>query len=364
MALREVFQGKTVLVTGHTGFKGSWLSLWLNSLGANVHGYALGPPSTPSHFVELAGNDFVSSTIADITDRERFVSYVVDLQPDFIFHLAAQPIVKLSHDDPMMTWQTNLMGTVHLLEALRVLEKRCNVVFITSDKAYDNVEWVWGYRENDSLGGPDPYSASKGAAEIAIKSYFRSYFDKPNCSIRLASARAGNVIGGGDWADSRIVPDCMRAWATGEKVTLRNPQSTRPWQHVLEPLSGYIALAMDLAASERLSGEAFNFGPAMQHSCTVEELVQRMSVHWDMVRWTSIEMQAQFYESKLLKLNSDKAAFYLKWEATLGLADTIKMTVDWYRRFYEGTASAQSISRGQIDEFCEVAAKKGLEWSS
>ena len=289
---------------------------------------------------------------------------MVDLEPDFIFHLAAQPIVSRSHVNPVMTWQTNLMGTVHLLEALRELKGRCNAVFITSDKAYDNVEWVWGYRENDPLGGPDPYSASKGAAEIAIRSYFRSYFEAPDCKIRLASARAGNVIGGGDWAEARIVPDCMRAWAVKEKVTLRNPHSTRPWQHVLEPLSGYVALAMDLALSNRLTGEAFNFGPATQHSCTVEELVQRMSVHWDKVRWNSIEAPSQFYESKLLQLNSDKAAFFLNWEATLGLEDTIQMTVDWYRRYYETSANARSISHEQIEKFCAAAREKGLEWSA
>ena len=230
--LRKYFQDKTVIITGHTGFKGAWLTAWLKQLGANVVGIALEPLTYPSHFVVAELADGITDLRIDVRDRLPIEEAIVSTQPDFVFHLAAQAIVRRSYDDPIETWQTNVLGTLHLLEALRKLDKPCVAVIITSDKCYDNVEWVWGYRETDAIGGPDPYSASKGAAEIAIRSHIKSYFPKSTSKVRIASARAGNVIGGGDWSADRIVPDCVKAWSAGNVVELRNPHSTRPWQHV------------------------------------------------------------------------------------------------------------------------------------
>ena len=227
------FNNKTVIVTGHTGFKGAWLTAWLKNLGARVVGIACDPPTVPSHFAAALIAEGITDLRIDIRDQAVLEEAIVASQPDFVFHLAAQALVRRSYEDPMETWQTNVMGTLHVLEALRKLKKPCSVVIITSDKCYDNVEWVWGYRETDALGGPDPYSASKGAAELAIKSYIKSYFPKETSLVRIVSARAGNVIGGGDWAEHRIVPDCVKAWSVNRLVELRNPHSTRPWQHVL-----------------------------------------------------------------------------------------------------------------------------------
>ena len=229
----DKFANKTVLITGHTGFKGAWLAAWLKQLGANVIGIALDPPTVPSHFGAENLAHGITDLRIDIRDRDAVEDAIVTAQPDFVFHLAAQALVRRSYDDPIETWQTNVMGTLHVLEALRKLGKPCAAVIITSDKCYDNLEWVWGYRETDAMGGPDPYSASKGAAELAIRSHIKSYFPKATSKVRIASARAGNVIGGGDWAADRIVPDCVKAWATDNVVLLRNPHSTRPWQHVL-----------------------------------------------------------------------------------------------------------------------------------
>src|SRR3989338_3064309 len=300
------FIGRTVLITGHTGFKGAWLTAWLKQLGAKVVGIALDPPTDPSHFAVAHLADGMTDLRIDIRGRAALEDAIVSAQPDFVFHLAAQALVRRSYDDPVETWQTNVLGTLHVLEALRKLDNPCAAVIITRDKCYDNVEWVWGYRETDPLGGPDPYSASKGAAELAIRSYLRSFFPRDG-AVRLGIGRAGNVIGGGDWAEDRIVPDCMRAWANGEIVALRNPMATRPWQHVLEPLSGYLNLAMNLHKSSALHGEPFNFGPPAQQNHSVGELVKEMENHWDQVRWEDVSAQyGGPYESGLLKLNCDK----------------------------------------------------------
>ena len=272
----ELFHNRTVLVTGHTGFKGSWLSAWLQHLGANVTGVALNPPSKPSHFEAAALEELVDDKQIDIREQEALQSIVLDTQPDFVFHLAAQSLVRLSYVNPLETYQTNVFGTLNLLEALRSLEKPCVAVLITSDKCYDNVEWIWGYRETDRLGGLDPYSASKGATELMISSHVRSFFPFDS-SVRIGIGRAGNVVGGGDWADNRIVPDCMRAWSRGENVTLRNPRSTRPWQHVLEPLSGYLTLASALYENPQLHGEPFNFGPPADRSKSAKKRSQKAS---------------------------------------------------------------------------------------
>ena len=239
----NIFRGKKIIVTGNTGFKGSWLSLWLYSLGAKVTGISKDIPSNPSLFEELDLAKKTEHHFENICDALKMKEIFTAVQPDFVFHLAAQPIVSVSYDDPLETFRTNTIGTANILEALRFVSSPCSAVIITSDKCYDNVEWIWGYREQDALGGKDPYSASKGAAELVIKTYFHSYFKKADSKIKLASIRAGNVIGGGDWALNRIVPDCFRSWNDGKPVKIRNPESTRPWQHVLEPLSGYLRAA-------------------------------------------------------------------------------------------------------------------------
>ena len=252
----NVFCGARVLITGHTGFKGSWLSQWLKYLGAEVSGIALDPPSHPSHFetIDLAGQ--IEDHRLDIRDRNRLIERVQEIQPDFVFHLAAQALVRSSYENPLYTMESNTMGSANILEALRELKKPVVAVMITSDKAYENSEWVWGYRETDRLGGKDPYSASKGMAELLIRSYIESFFNAKDSNVTVGITRAGNVIGGGDWALNRIVPDCMTAWSNGEIVNIRSPHATRPWQHVLEPLSGYLVLASNLAESRTRHGQA------------------------------------------------------------------------------------------------------------
>ncbi|MBE0613500.1 MAG: CDP-glucose 4,6-dehydratase [Burkholderiales bacterium] len=364
MTIQSAFHGKTVLITGHTGFKGAWLTAWLKQLGANVVGIALDPPTNPSHF-EVAGlADGMTDLRIDIRDRVAVEDAIVSAQPDFVLHLAAQALVRRSYDDPVETWQTNVLGTLHVLEALRKLHKPCAAVIITSDKCYDNVEWVWGYRETDTMGGPDPYSASKGAAELVIRSHIKSYFPKATSKVRIASARAGNVMGGGDWAADRIVPDCVKAWSAGSAVELRNPHSTRPWQHVLEPLSGYLSLALALSKKPELHGEPFNFGPPAQQNHSVLELVQQMALHWDQVRWQDVSRSvAGPYESGLLKLNCDKALHHLRWHAVMGFKDTVRMTADWYRAYYQQPAQIAATTRSQIEAYTAIAEQQGLAWT-
>ena len=353
MSFQSIYSGKSILITGHTGFKGSWLATWLGTLGAKVIGVALEPPSQPSHFevAELSG--FLENHVLDIRNGDALKELVSQTQPAFVFHLAAQALVRQSYDDPVATYQTNSMGTLNLLEALRPLKKKCTAVLITSDKCYDNVECVWGYRETDSLGGPDPYSASKGVAELVIRSHVKSFFPKDGF-VRIAVGRAGNVIGGGDWASDRIVPDCVRSWAKGETVQLRNPQATRPWQHVLEPLSGYLTLASQLSKNPDLHGEAFNFGPPAHQNHTVLELVQMMSGHWDQVRWEDIfacGIEEQLHESGLLKLNCDKAIHHLRWQAILSFQETVRLTTEWYRSYYENPSTIREVTLTQIREY-------------
>ena len=287
----------------------------------------------------------------DIRNQVALEEAIVSAQPDFVFHLAAQALVRSSYEDPVATYLTNAIGTLNLLEALRPLEKKCTAVLITSDKCYNNVEWVWGYRESDALGGPDPYSASKGAAELMIRSHVKSFFpiDGP---VRIAIGRAGNVIGGGDWAQDRIIPDCVRSWAKNEKVQLRNPQATRPWQHVLEPLSGYLTLAIELRQREELHGEPFNFGPPAHQNRTVLELVQSMSRYWEKVRWEDYHGDEKLpYESGLLKLNCDKALQQLDWRAILSFQETVRMTSEWYCSYYENPSTIRDLTLSHIREY-------------
>lgn len=360
----NTFKNKTVLVTGHTGFKGAWLTAWLKQLGASVVGIAFDPPTIPSHFASAKIAAGMTDLRIDIREKASLEEAIVAADPDFVFHLAAQALVRRSYEDPVETWQTNVLGTLHVLEALRKLEKQCAAVMITSDKCYDNVEWVWGYRETDAMGGPDPYSASKGAAELAIRSHIKSYFPQATSKVRIASARAGNVIGGGDWAQHRIVPDCVKSWSSNELVELRNPYSTRPWQHVLEPLSGYLLLATALLQCPELHGQPFNFGPKAQQNHSVLALVQQMGMHWEQVRWKDVsDVSAGPYESGLLKLNCDKALHYLKWHAVMGFEDTVRMTAEWYRAFYQDPERIAEMTNLQIAGYTAIARQHGLEWA-
>ena len=364
MSNLSIFKDSRVLITGHTGFKGAWLSLWLNQLGAEMHGVSLDPPSEPSHFVAADLASQVHDHRIDIRDSASLNDLVKKVQPDFVFHLAAQALVRPAYLNPSDTWQTNAMGTINVLESLRGLKKPCVAVLITSDKCYDNVEWIWGYRETDALGGPDPYSASKGAAELAIRSYVRSFFPNDGL-VRIGVGRAGNVIGGGDWAEDRIVPDCMRAWSRGETVQLRNPLATRPWQHVLEPLSGYLNLAIALKDDSSLHGEPFNFGPPAKQNHTVGELVSAMGYHWNQVRWEDVsDNHGGPYESGLLKLNCDKALHHLGWHAAWGFEDTLRETALWYKRYYESPSeSIMNFSLDQIASYVDAAYSQGISWA-
>ncbi len=359
----DLYKGKTVLVTGHTGFKGSWLASWLKILGANVFGIALDPLTEPSHYASIKLSNEINDLRIDIRDKDALETAILSIKPDFIFHLAAQALIKKSYENPLETWHTNLMGTLNILETLRRLDKSCAVVLVTSDKCYENVEWVWGYRETDAMGGVDPYSASKGAAELAIHSHIRSFFPKTTSKVRIASARAGNVIGGGDWSDNRIVPDCVKSWAIGDKVKLRNPNSTRPWQHVLEPLRGYILLAYNLYESDRLHEESFNFGPSSYSNFSVLNLAEEMAKHWDKVAWVDeSHLNKNQYEAGMLKLNCDKALHYLKWHSVLSFSETVKITTEWYKAYYLNPEDIYKVTQAQISQYMEIAKEKKLKF--
>jgi CDP-glucose 4,6-dehydratase len=349
----KIFNNKTVLITGHTGFKGSWLSLLMINFGAKVVGISSDIPTTPSNFNISNISPHIDDLRIDIRDTVAINKAIKNIQPDFVFHLAAQALVLSSYKSPLETISINAIGTASILDALRCLDKKVSVVMVTSDKAYDNVEWVWGYRETDKLGGRDPYSASKGMAELAIRSYIDSYFSEPGSNVSIGIARAGNVIGGGDWAIDRIVPDCMRSWSNGETVNIRSPESTRPWQHVLEPLSGYLTLSSDLLTNEKLHGEAYNFGPPAHQNHSVGELINEMSNHWDLVQWRDdSKMNKHMHEAGLLKLNCDKALFDLKWEPKLNFNDTVYMTVEWYKYYYQNNPKSMfDFTMSQIEEY-------------
>ena len=366
----NLYAGKKVLVTGHTGFKGTWLTSWLLSLGANVVGISDKLVTTPSHYQSSKIFEHIQDIRLDIRNNDLLSKTIVGMKPDFIFHLAAQSLVKESYSDPVGTIETNTLGTVNLVNSLRTLSNKCTVILITSDKSYENVEWEWGYREIDRLGGVDPYSASKGATELLIQGLVRSFFPREG-NVRIATARAGNVIGGGDWAKSRIIPDCIRAWAESRKVEIRNPHATRPWQHVLEPLSGYMALAIQLANDEKLHGEVFNFGPKSEQDYTVLELVEEMRKYWDKVKYEIIDSSLEAYESGLLKLNCDKAAKNLNWRAVLNFVETVEFTSSWYSIYYNNIDISEidrsrqifDLTRKQINTYTQIAKERGLKWA-
>jgi CDP-glucose 4,6-dehydratase len=360
------FHGQRVLVTGHTGFKGAWLVEWLLALGADVHGLALPPPTTPALFdqLDLAGRLADAHHLGDIRDFATVSGLVARLRPAFIFHLAAQPLVRQSYREPVETYATNVMGTAHVLEAVRRAALPCVIVSVTTDKCYENRETPRPYNEDDPLGGHDPYSSSKGAAELIISACRRSFFSTPTSPVRLASVRAGNVIGGGDWAADRIVPDCMRALAAGAAIPVRNKNSTRPWQHVLEPLGGYLWLAARLAGDDGGPAlrSAFNFGPEPESNRSVAGLVQEILKHWP-GEWSDQSDPAAPHEAGLLNLSIDKAKHLLGWRPVWDFAATIGQTVAWYRAAGADHAAAGDLTRRQIAAYPAAAADRGQPWA-
>ena len=342
------YRGRRVMVTGHTGFKGSWLAFLLHEIGAEVLGYALPPTYADSHFEKLNLARRIRHVEGDVRDGGKLATAMSEYQPEFVFHLAAQALVRTSYADPKTTFDTNIGGSVNLLEAVRACASVRALVYITSDKAYENVEWLWGYRENDRLGGHDPYSASKAAAEIVFSSYARSFFaQRPE--LGAASTRAGNVIGGGDWASDRIVPDCVRSLKAGLPIQLRNPAATRPWQHVLEPLSGYLLLGARLRAAPGEFGGAWNFGPAASEMHTVRDVAERIIAcfgHGEI----ETALAAGQHEAHLLQLNCDKAFQILSWRPQWNFETTVDAAARWYREVLAG-ADAVSVTRGQLRDY-------------
>lgn len=339
-------------MTGHTGFKGSWLCEWLLSLGAEVYGFSNGIPTRPSLFAQLHLARRIKADIrGDVRDREAVRKTILSVKPDFVFHLAAQPLVRLSYEQPVETFDTNVMGTVNVLDALRFLKRKCSAVMITTDKCYENRETKRPYREDDPMGGYDPYSCSKGCDELVISSYRRSFFNSPAVNVWIASARAGNVIGGGDWAKDRIIPDCFRALQRGEPIPVRNKVSTRPWQHVLEPLSGYLTLGAALDARQDFAKVAsgFNFGPNPNANRTVKEVVEELLKHAK-GKWVDKSDPNAVHEAGLLNLNITKVRKVLDWKPTWDFEETIAKTVEWYVSIAEGKRATELTSR-QILEY-------------
>jgi CDP-glucose 4,6-dehydratase len=329
----NVFEGKTVLVTGHTGFKGSWLSIWLRELGANVIGYALEPYTENDNFVVAKIGNKISSNIGDITDYDKLKRVFDKYQPEFVFHMAAQSLVRLSYKQPKLTYDTNIMGAVNVLECCRLNKSVKVIINITSDKCYENKEWPWGYRESDPIGGYDPYSSSKGCSEIVTSAYRSSFFNMSEQYKSISSVRAGNVIGGGDWRENRLVPDCIRALRNNESIGIRSPQSIRPWQHVLEPLSGYLLLASKMHEDgEKYSG-AWNFGPDRSAMITVGELVEKLLACWGSGRYKDLsgDQETEPHETRCLVLDISKAVRLLNWRPTLNVDEAVEYTVNWYK---------------------------------
>ena len=329
------WKNKRVFITGHTGFKGSWLSLWLQTLGAEVKGFALEPPSSPALFDVAIVAEGMESTLGDIREADSVASSMRDFNPDILIHMAAQPLVKLSYREPVQTYATNVMGTVHVLEAARRCSNLRCIVNVTTDKCYENREWEWGYRESEPMGGHDPYSNSKGCAELVTSSYRKSFFNTPE-SPALASARAGNVIGGGDWAEDRLIPDILRAFESNELVTVRNPDSTRPWQHVLEPLSGYLVLAQQLWQNGSSVAEGWNFGPREEDARAVNWILDHMVESWgEQAGWT-LDEKVHAHEAKFLKLDISKAHNRLQWSPSWGLETTLVKIISWHKAWMAG----------------------------
>jgi len=355
--LKTVYNGKKVFLTGHTGFKGSWMLKILTLMGAEVKGYALAPNTENDLFHLIRGDEICDSVIADLRDTETLSKALLDFRPDFVFHLAAQPLVRLSYDIPAETFAVNAIGTAYLLDAIRQLKTPCTTVLITTDKVYHNNEWLYPYRETDRLGGYDPYSASKACAELVIDSYKNSFFNPAKYDDHkqaIAVGRAGNVIGGGDWSKDRLIPDIARALGKGEKVIIRNPVSVRPWQHVLEPLAGYLLLGAKLRAQPGVFSQAYNFGPHAEDALPVKQMVELAIDSWSEGSYEVLKLENQPHEAGLLKLDISKAVNELGWKPKFNANQAVKFTIEWYKKFYESKAEIDTFTSNQISEFLNI----------
>lgn len=352
--LQQIYKGKKVFLTGHTGFKGAWMLKTLALLGADVTGYALAPKTKDDLFCLIEDAKTGTSIIADLRDKKRLEDEIATFQPDFIFHLAAQPLVRLSYEIPAETFEVNVIGTANVLDAVRVLEKPCAVVLITTDKVYHNNEWIYPYRENDRLGGYDPYSASKACAELVIDSYRNSFFNINTYETHhkaIAVARAGNVIGGGDWSQDRLIPDIAKAFAAENPVVIRNPNSVRPWQHVLEPVIGYLLLAANLTNDPIKFSQAYNFGPHLSDALSVKEMLQLAIESWGKGAYIVEKVEGQPHEAGLLKLDISKAISDLKWQPKMNAKMAVSMTMDWYSEFVKNKKGIDQFTDSQIQSF-------------
>lgn len=356
MTFGNAYKNRRVLVTGHTGFKGSWLVLWLQMLGAKVIGISLPPETTPSHW-QLLELD-VESFYIDIRDEDLLRQRISEIKPEVVFHLAAQPLVRRSYRRPLETWATNVMGTANVLDACRHVKELAAIVVVTTDKCYENKEWVWGYREIDPLGGHDPYSASKGGSELVAASYRRSFFNSPSSPL-LATARAGNVIGGGDWSEDRLIPDLVRAVDAGMSLEIRSPHATRPWQHVLECLSGYLMLGQQLVEGNTSCADAWNFGPDREGNRQVEQVLSALKANWASVDWNCSEAP-QPHEAQLLHLDSSKAREKLHWRPVWTFDEGVGATAEWYRAWLD---RADLLSVSQLQSYIELARVRALSWT-
>lgn len=354
---KGVYSGRKILVTGHTGFKGSWLSLWLSGLGAEVVGISLPPLMIPNHWNLLKLN--IESHFVDIRDENVLRNRIQVIKPDMIFHLAAQPLVRRSYQEPIETWATNVMGTANVLNAARDVDNLKAVVVVATDKCYENKEWVWGYREIDPLGGHDPYSASKGGSELVTASFRNSFFNLPSSAL-ISSARAGNVIGGGDWSEDRLIPDLIRSIESNNALHIRSPNATRPWQHVLECLSGYLVLGQQLLQGNKSCAEAWNFGPERDGNRQVKDVLQTIKKHIPGFEWSQSE-GLQLHEAQLLHLDSGKARENLSWKPVWSFEEGVEATINWYKAWLDG---GMLISEAQLKAYCELARARGLEWAS
>ena len=349
---KSYWNGKKVLITGHTGFKGSWLSLWLLQMNAQVSGISLKPEDPNNLFDQLKIKKDLNHIICDIRDKDSLRKNIMSIKPEVIFHLAAQPLVVKSYIEPISTWETNVLGTLNVLNAMSSLENKCSGIFITTDKVYKNNEWMYGYRENDELGGHDPYSSSKAACELAISSWRSSFIDskRNGSNLSIVSARAGNVIGGGDWAENRIIPDIIRSLIKNEKVLVRNPLSTRPWQHVIEPLSGYLILAEKINDEQNKFSSSFNFGPFTDSNRSVMDLVNESLKHWE-GEYIIQDNPEKLHEAGVLNLSIEKAMKHLLWKPKWDFEETIKKTINWYKNVYQGNKNPTDCSLSDLNNY-------------